>query len=64
MFQDDKTDKEISDEFNRRFEKIKNVAVNNAVKENEVTINKTSKPEAIEPVFSTKEDREEFNTWY
>ena len=31
---DAKTDDEISDEFNGRFEKIKNVAVNNAVKEN------------------------------
>ena len=31
---DAKTDKEISDEFNGRFEKIKNMAVNNAVKEN------------------------------
>ena len=40
------------------------MAVNKAVKENEVKINKTSEPEAIEPVFSTKEEREEFNEWY
>ena len=30
----------------------------------EVKINKISKPEVIEPVFSTEEDREEFNKWY
>ena len=64
MFQDDKTDKEIFDETNDRFETIKNMAVTNTVKETEVKINKTSKPEATEPVFSTKEEKEEFNKWY
>ena len=40
------------------------MAVTNSVRETEVKIDKTSKPEAVEPVFSTKEDTEEFNQWY
>ena len=43
----DKTNKEISDESTERFETIKDMAVINSVKDNEVKNNLASKPEAI-----------------
>ena len=68
--------KETLEDVNARFDAIK--GKNSRVEDNlngkkinvategnkEVKINKTSKPEVIEPVFSTEEDREEFNKWY
>ena len=60
-----KTDKEISDDVTRRFEKLQNVAISSSTKDTtEVNGDKIVKSDNIEPVFSTKEDTQNFNQWY
>ena len=52
------TSEEVSNEVNRRFEKIKNNGLKAKSDEDRVKV------EEIKPVFSTKEDTDSFNEWY
>ena len=52
------TSEEVSNEVNRRFEKIKNNGLKAKSDEDRVKV------EEIKPVFATKEDTDAFNEWY